>query len=88
MTYLMSACIEVSDIAVTEIISTVENKIMDILVALEDEFGVLDNLEIDLSSTADKEIKKTQQIIYNIIYDNHIEIGNNNKIKDSSFNNK
>lgn len=86
MTYLMSACIEVSDIAVTEIISTVENKIMDILIALEAEFGVLDSLDIDLSGTKDKDIEKTRQIICNIIYDNHIEIGNNNKIKDSLFN--
>ncbi len=88
MTYLMSACIEVSDITVTEIISTVENKILDIFIALEDEFGVLDDLDIDLSNSKDRDIKKTQQIIYNIIYDNHIEIGNNNKIKNSTFNSK
>jgi len=86
MTYLMSASIQISDIAITEILSTVENKIMDIFIALEEEFGPLDNLEIDLSNSDDNDIQKTQKIIYNIIYDNHIEIGDNNKIKNSSFN--
>lgn len=86
MTYLVSAYIEISDIAITNILSNVENKVMDILIVLENEFGPLDDLDIDVQSIEKAKVDKMKNIIINIIYDKHIEIGDNNKIKDSTFN--
>lgn len=86
MTYLMSAWIEVSDTILNSILSTIENKVMDILILLEKEFGCLDSLSIDLSEKDDKEIEQITNSITIIIYDNSVGIGDNNTIKNSTIN--
>ncbi len=86
MTYLMSAGIEVSDTVPYSILSTIENKAMDILLLLEKEFGCLDDLSIDLSQTDNQEIDRIAKSITVVIYDNHIEIGDQNTIKNSTLN--
>ena len=58
---------------------------METLLFLEKEFGCLDNLDIDISSKNEVEIKS---IVYQIqvnLYDNSISIGDNNKIKNSDI---
>ena len=86
MTYLMSAVIETSNTVPYSIISTIENKVMDILLLLEKEFGCLDDLSIDISGKENQEIEKIAKNITIIINDNHIEIGNDNAIKNTKFN--
>lgn len=86
MTYLMSAEIEVSDTVPYSILSTIENKSMDILLLLEKEFGCLDDLSIDLSQTNNQEIERIAKNITIVIYDNHVELGDKNTIKNSTLN--
>ncbi len=86
MTYLMSADIVVSDTIPNSILSTIENKAMDILILLEKEFGCLDDLSIDISERDEKEIEQIANNITIIINDNHIEMGNDNTIKNSTIN--
>lgn len=86
MTALLSASVEISKTQVLNIMSCVENRILDILLILEKEFGCLDSLDIDFTSKSDTEISeiasKIQVVIYN---DNSITIGDNNKMKDVSI---
>jgi len=86
MTYLMKAEIEVSDTVPYSILSAIENKVMDILLLLEKEFGSLDELYLDLTGKDNDEIEKIANNITIIIYDKHVEIGNDNVIKNSKIN--
>lgn len=85
MTCLLSAEIEVSSTVVRNIISTVQNKILDILLILEREFGCLDDLDIDFSQKTEEYMIMLQNNIYNIMIDNHVEIGDGNKIVKSQI---
>lgn len=58
---------------------------MDILLLLEKEFGCLDELDIDFTNKANEESVVIQNNIYNIMMDNHIEIGDSNKIIKSNI---
>ena len=86
MTYLTSANIEASSTVVKSVLASVENKIMDILILLESEFGCIDNLELDISSLEKSELEKVQADISFIVFDNHVEVGDNNTIKNSTLN--
>lgn len=86
MTYLMNAYLEISGTVICSILSSVENKVMDILLLLENEFGYLDELSIDLSDKDGEELEKIVNNITIIINDNHVELGDNNTIKDSKLN--
>lgn len=74
---------------IQDIISKLSDKILEILLLLEKEFGNLDSLGIDLNN---KSMESTAAIINNInliIYDDKsIKIGDNNNIKSSNFNSK
>ena len=83
MTYLMNAWIEVSDTAIPDVISAIENRVMDVLLLLEKEYGILDGLTLDLTPMKHSDIEDVAQRIQVIIYDNHIDMGDNNKIKNS-----
>ena len=70
----------------SDIYSAIKNKVLDILLTLEQECGNLDNYDLNITETSREKII---QIIQNIIFeDNSITIGNNNKIKDTKILNK
>lgn len=82
---ITSAYVDIDTTALTDIISKVKSKVLETLLFLEKEFGCLDNLDIDISSKNEVEIKS---IVYQIqvnLYDNSISIGDNNKIKNSDI---
>lgn len=84
MTALLGAHVNVSSAAIPRIFSEVDNKVLDILMLLEKEFGNLDDLDIDLSEKSEQEVKDIQkQIIVYIYNDNSISIGNDNQIEES-----
>lgn len=87
ITSILSARVEIHQSAPQEIISTVENKVLDILIMLEKEFGNLDDLDIDCASKSKDELDTVCQRIINIIFldDNSITIGNHNKILKSEI---
>lgn len=71
--------------SIKDILSKIDGKILDTLLTLEDEFGNLDELDIDLKSKNAEDITNIIQHIELNIYDNSISIGNNNKIKNSDI---
>ena len=86
--YMMitSASVEIASQCIQNVFSNIENKLLDVLYLLEKEFGLLDDLDIDVCSKSVEEkegiVKQLQVIIFN---DNSVSIGNGNKIKDSSI---
>ena len=86
MTALLSAVVEISQTQVKNVFSRVENTVLDVLLLLEKQFGNLDDLDIDLSSKNNEEIRYITNDIMVLIYnDNSISIGDNNKMKDTSI---
>lgn len=70
---------------ILNIFAIVESKVLDILCYLEKEFGNLDDLDIDVSSKNEEELDRIKRNIYVFIYnDQSIEIGDNNKLRDSN----
>ena len=86
--YMMitSASVEIASQCIQNVFSNIENKLLDVLYLLEKEFGLLDDLDIDVCSKSVEEkegiVKQLQVIIFN---DNSVSIGNGNKKKDSSI---
>ena len=84
MTAILSARVNISSAAIPHIFSEIDNKVLDILMLLEKEFGNLDELDIDLSSKSEQEVTDIQKRIIVYIYnDNSISIGNDNQIEAS-----
>lgn len=83
---ITSARVEIGTHCISNIISVVENRLLDALIILEKEFGNLDELDISISKKTPIEIDEIANKINVLIYnDNSITIGNDNKIKDSRF---
>lgn len=81
--YIVSGNVIIDKMDVINIIPKVENKLLDILLLLENEFGNLDELDIDLGSKSKDEIEKIYQNLYVIVYNNKsVNVGDNNKLKD------
>lgn len=85
---IVTARVVISTHCVTNIFSLLENRLLDALLLLEKEFGLLDDLDIDTSKKTSNELNAIAKQIYISIYnDKSIHIGNDNKIKDSSISN-
>lgn len=85
MTCLLSAQVEVSVSVVKNILSTIQYRLLEIMLLLEEEFGSLDDLDIDFTKKTNDKAIVIQKKIYNIMVDNHIEIGDQNKIVKSDI---
>ena len=83
---IVSARVDVNVQSIQGILTAVETKLMDIFCYLEKQFGVLDELDIDVASkTADEQediINHISVLIYN---DHRVNIGDNNKIKETTI---
>lgn len=66
----------------TNILNKLKSKLLKILVELERKYGNLDDYYIDFAN--DKKEKEAIQYITNIINDNSVHIGNDNKIENSN----
>ena len=83
---LISAWLEIDLLAFKSIISFVENKLLDILLLLEEEFEVLDSLDIDTSKKEPKDINQIKNQVLILIYDDQsISIGDSNTFEDSTI---
>lgn len=81
---IITATVEYDYTNIQDILSKVDNKILDTLLTLEKEFGNLDNLDIDISEKDEGKLKGIIQNISIILYDNSVTIGDNNTFKKSS----
>lgn len=67
---------------VHNILSVVENRLLDILCYLEKQFGCLDELDIDVEAKGEEEKNEIIQHIHFLVYtDNRVSIGDNNRMK-------
>ena len=82
---IQQAVVELHMPKALNIFSVVANKLLDILLLLEKSFGILDELDIDISSKDAAEICEISRQITVIIYDNSVTIGDNNEIIDSEI---
>lgn len=86
--YMMitSARVVVGEHIISNIFSIIENKLLDILMILEKEFGCLDELDIDTTAKSGEEIEAiNKQILVLVFNDNSVTIGDGNKIKDTTI---
>lgn len=68
------------------ILAKIKQIIIDILLELENEFGNLDEMDINLEEKSKKDLKKFNQILVQIIYkDESVKIGDKNKITDTNI---
>lgn len=82
---IISAHVCVDITYIRDILSTVNNKILEILLLLENEFGNLDNLNINISTKEPDELKNIIKNLNLFIYDTSINIGDNNNFKSSNL---
>ena len=82
---ITSAYVDINILEVLDIVSKVKTKILQTLLFLEKEFGNLDELDIDISTKNEYEIREIVQRIQVNLYDNSITIGDGNKIKDTKI---
>ena len=86
--YMMitSARVIFGEQCITNVFAAIENRLLDILILLEKKFGILDELDIDVTSKDPEELQDIAEKIILIIYhDQSVTIGDNNKIKDSTI---
>ena len=75
-----------SEHIISNIFSNIENKLLDILILLEREFGSLDELDIDVTTKSEEELKNINNQILVLIYNDYsVSIGDGNKIKDTTI---
>ena len=83
---IISARVVIGSQFVQNIFSVIENKLLDIFMILEKEFGNLYSLDIDVSGKSEEELHKISERMVVVIYnDNRVTVGNGNKIKDSNI---
>lgn len=86
--YMMitSATVEIGNQCIQNVFSAIENRLLDILILLEKEFGTLDDLDFDLAKKSDDEkagiVEQLKVIVFN---DNSVNIGDGNRIKDANI---
>lgn len=79
---ITSARVVVGEHIISNIFSVIENKLLDMLMILEKEFGCLDELDIDITTKSKEEIEAINNRILVLVYnDNSVSIGDGNKIK-------
>ncbi|GAA0448404.1 hypothetical protein GCM10008983_28050 [Lentibacillus halophilus] len=86
--YLSGMRIEVSPNQLQGIVANIKNKVTNIIMKLEKDFGNLDSLDVFSGEGSPKELESIQQYIISVIYDNSITIGDENKIKTSNVGHK
>ena len=83
---IVAARVVVSTHCVINIFSVIENRLLDALLLLEKEFGILDDLDIDTSEKSPEDIQEIANKVYVIVYNDHsVHIGDDNKIKDTNI---
>lgn len=83
---IVKATVKLSTHELENIFSIIDNKLLDILMTLEREFGKLDELDIDISDKSADELQAIADKILVLIYNNNsITIGNENKFKDTKI---
>ncbi|MDD4402842.1 MAG: hypothetical protein PHI24_13585 [Desulfitobacteriaceae bacterium] len=70
---------------IINILSTVKTKVLKSLISLEKEFGNLDGLDINTNEIPSTKLELINEQVTSIVFDNSVNIGDNNKIGKSKF---
>lgn len=82
---VLSAYVIVGPQYILDILSTIENKLLDVLLLLEKEFGNLDELDLDTTVKSTNDLYTIENnIVFIINSDQSVTIGDGNKIKNST----
>ena len=84
ITEILSARLMLGIAHVNDILTTVDNTILDILLELESKYGNLDKYDLDFSDKEKDELAR--QKIIQILVNNGVIIGNDNNLDKSSIN--
>lgn len=72
--------------ALENVLNTVKTMLLKVLIQLDKSYGCLDDLDIDITAKTLEEVNKINTIINNFIFtDNSVQIGDKNKIEDTSI---
>lgn len=83
---ITSARVVVGRHIISNIFSVIENKLLDMLIILEKEFGCLDELDIDTTIKSEEELKVINDQILVLVYNDYsVSIGDGNKIKGATI---
>lgn len=83
---ITSASVKLNMPQIRNIFSQVESKLLDVLMYLEKKFGPLDELDIDVDRKTPEEMDEIINHLSLVIYnDNSVNIGDNNRIKESTI---
>lgn len=83
---ITSAKVAISNHTIQTVFSAVENRLLDILMMLEKDFGNLDELDLDTDSKTPEQLSEIIREINVIIFqDNSVRIGDRNTIKGSTI---
>lgn len=83
---IVTAYVETSAPSVQGVLSAIESRLLDLFCYLEKQFGILDELDIDVDSKTAQEQKEIIDHISVLIYnDRRVTIGDNNKIKETTI---
>ena len=86
--YMMitSARVIIGPHRIQSVFSAIENRLLDALILLEKEFGILDELDINTESKSPEELQSIIERLTVIIYnDNSVSLGNGNRINKSNI---
>ena len=68
------------------ILSEIKTRLLRVLVKLDKEYGCLDDLDVDTSVKSPEEVAAINKVVNNYIFvDNSVKVGDNNKIKETTF---
>lgn len=81
---ITSANVVISQHIIWDVLSVIENILLDILIMLEKEFGILDELDIDPSGKQLDELDElSKKLVIHIYNDNRVSLGDRNRINNS-----
>ena len=79
---ITSASVIISEQSIADIFAAIENRLLDVLILLEKEFGSLDDLDLDVTTKTEDELRNIgEKIILFVYHDQSVTIGNENRIK-------
>lgn len=82
---IVNAYVKMNMSKIRNIFPQVESKLLDVLTYLEKKFGNLDELDIDTETKTSEELQEIISHLTVVIYDNSVNIGDNNKIRNSTI---
>lgn len=83
--FITSMNIVFSSAQIDGVLAKIKSKLINIIMKLEKDYNELDSLDIFSHETDESKREQTEKYIINILFDNSIEIGNDNEINSTTI---